>query len=82
MTALAIVFWVSAGLVLYAHAGYFLLLGLWIACGPAGPRGPAPGPVELPSVSVIVAAYAEGEVIAEPRSRTCARSTTRPSCSR
>ena len=38
MTALAIVFWVSAGLVLYAHAGYFLLLWVVIGRGPAGGR--------------------------------------------
>jgi cellulose synthase/poly-beta-1,6-N-acetylglucosamine synthase-like glycosyltransferase len=61
VTALAIVFWVSAGLVLYAHAGYFLLLALIGRFG----RRPAVGDfTERPSVSVIVAAYAEAEVIA------------------
>ena len=60
MTALAIVFWVSAGLVLYAHAGYFVLLSLLARVTrhrPVDSRG------ELPAVSVIVAAYAEADVI-------------------
>ena len=61
MTALAIVFWVSAGLVLYAHAGYFLLLSL---IGRVRRRPALPDAAERPSVSVIVAAYAEAEVIA------------------
>ena len=34
MTALAIVFWISVGLVLYTHAGYFAAaLGSSIGCG-------------------------------------------------
>jgi glycosyltransferase involved in cell wall biosynthesis len=64
VTALAIIFWISAGLVLYAHAGYFLLL--WAVDRMRARRG-ADGAVEageLPSVSVIVAAYAEAGVIA------------------
>ncbi|MGZ4182388.1 MAG: glycosyltransferase [Solirubrobacteraceae bacterium] len=64
MTALAIVFWISAGLVLYAHAGYFLLLWVVDRVRPGRSAGPHAGIGELPSVSVIVAAYAEGEVIA------------------
>ncbi len=64
MTALAIVFWISAGLVLYAHAGYFLLLWVVDRVRPGRSAGPGAGIGELPSVSVIVAAYAEGEVIA------------------
>ena len=60
MTALAILFWISVGLVFYAHAGYFLLL--WALARVAG-RETSPPDGELPSVSVIVAAYAEGEVI-------------------
>jgi hypothetical protein len=64
VTALAIVFWVSAGLLLYAHAGYGALLALLaqlrrrhaeLTPGTAG---------ELPTVSVIVPAYAEQDVIA------------------
>ncbi|MGZ4195599.1 MAG: glycosyltransferase family 2 protein [Solirubrobacteraceae bacterium] len=63
MTALAIVFWLSAGLVLYAHAGYFLLL--WAVDRLRPGRSSGPVAVELPSVSVIVAAYAEARVIAD-----------------
>jgi cellulose synthase/poly-beta-1,6-N-acetylglucosamine synthase-like glycosyltransferase len=60
VTALAIVFWLSVGLVLYAHAGYFVLLWAVDRVRPAPPGAPA---AELPSVSVIVAAYAEATVI-------------------
>ncbi len=64
MTALAIVFWISVGLVLYAHAGYFLLLWVVDRLRP-GRRASAGAEIgELPPVSVIVAAYAEAEVIA------------------
>jgi glycosyltransferase involved in cell wall biosynthesis len=67
VTALAIVFWASAGLLVYAHAGYWALLAL-LARGRPGAAGsggrPMGGDAELPSVSVIVAAYAEQEVIA------------------
>jgi cellulose synthase/poly-beta-1,6-N-acetylglucosamine synthase-like glycosyltransferase len=63
VTAIAIVFWISVGLVLYAHAGYFLLLWVVDRVRPARLAGPVPDAGELPSVSVIVAAYAEGEVI-------------------
>jgi len=63
VTAIAIVFWISVGLVLYAHAGYFLLLWVVDRVRPARLAGPLPDTGELPSVSVIVAAYAEGEVI-------------------
>ena len=64
MTALAIVFWISAGLVLYAHAGYFLLLWVVDRVRPARPAAREAQADELPSISVIVAAYAEAEVIA------------------
>jgi glycosyltransferase involved in cell wall biosynthesis len=69
MTLVAIVFWVSVGLVLYAHVGYPVLLGLlaWLrGARAAGSRTRPRQPVddELPSVSVIVAAYAEQDVIA------------------
>ncbi|HKO26865.1 MAG TPA: glycosyltransferase [Solirubrobacteraceae bacterium] len=64
MTALEVVFWVSAALLLYTQLGYPLLLAAL-----AGARGPArfawPGDQPLPSVSVIVAAYAEEAVIGE-----------------
>jgi cellulose synthase/poly-beta-1,6-N-acetylglucosamine synthase-like glycosyltransferase len=53
-------FWASAALIVYTHAGYPLLLWL-VARG----RRPAREPlVELPRVSLIVAAYDEEQVIA------------------
>ncbi len=66
MTALAIVFWVCAGLLVYTHLGYPLLLTLLTLLARLGhEEAPAPGPPEgMPSVSVIVPAYAEQEVIA------------------
>jgi cellulose synthase/poly-beta-1,6-N-acetylglucosamine synthase-like glycosyltransferase len=62
VTALAIVFWVCVGLLVYAHAGYALLLAAIARLR----RAPAPSPVaaaELPTVSVVVPAYAEQDVI-------------------
>ncbi len=64
MNAVAIIFWVSAGLILYAHAGYPLLLGL-LASLRGRARWQASTDGEPPSVSVIVAAYAEEDVIAD-----------------
>jgi glycosyltransferase involved in cell wall biosynthesis len=64
VTAIAIVFWISVGLVLYAHVGYFLLLWLVDRVRPRRSSRLATDAGELPSVSVIVAAYAEAEVIA------------------
>jgi len=62
VTALAIVFWISAGLLVYAQVGYGVLLTLLArVSGRAAPR-PAPDPP--PAVSVIVPAYAEETVIA------------------
>jgi cellulose synthase/poly-beta-1,6-N-acetylglucosamine synthase-like glycosyltransferase len=63
VTALAIVFWISVGLVLYAHAGYFLLLWGFDRIRRSRPAALVPDTGELPGVSVIVAAYAEAEVI-------------------
>ncbi|MBV8947753.1 MAG: glycosyltransferase family 2 protein [Solirubrobacterales bacterium] len=67
MTVVALVFWVSVGLVVYAHVGYPVLLGLLAAVrGHGGTGRPRPaGEDKLPLVSVIVAAYAEEDVIAE-----------------
>jgi cellulose synthase/poly-beta-1,6-N-acetylglucosamine synthase-like glycosyltransferase len=71
MTVVAIVFWASVGLILYAHLGYPVLLGLLAWLRDRTPRTRArartrmPPDDELPSVSVIVAAYAEQDVIAE-----------------
>jgi glycosyltransferase involved in cell wall biosynthesis len=61
--ALAIVFWLCVALLLYTHVGYPLLLAV-LARARRG-RTLAVGASDwLPSVSVIVAAYAEQEVIA------------------
>jgi cellulose synthase/poly-beta-1,6-N-acetylglucosamine synthase-like glycosyltransferase len=62
MTALAIVFWVCVALILYTHVGYPALLAV-LAAVTRGRHRRGPAAAELPSVSVIVAAYAEQEVI-------------------
>lgn len=62
MLALEVVFWVAAGLLVYTHAGYPLLL--WLLAGRRRERPPRP-PEELPSVSLIIAAYDEEAVIAD-----------------
>ena len=60
--ALEIVFWVAAGLIVFAHLGYPLLLrGLVAAFGEDEGVPPLDG--EPPMVSLIVAAYDEAEVI-------------------
>ena len=67
MIVVALVFWLSVALIAYAHAGYPVVLGLIAALRgrPAARRDrPAPDD-ELPPVSVIVAAYAEQDVIAD-----------------
>jgi cellulose synthase/poly-beta-1,6-N-acetylglucosamine synthase-like glycosyltransferase len=59
---LAALFWVSAGLIVYTHLGYPLVLRLLLALR----RRPTLNPgvwEELPRVSLIVAAYDEEEVI-------------------
>ena len=59
------IFWTSAGLLAYTHVGYGLTLaGVAQLRRSAGPA-PADPDGELPAVSVIVAAYAEAEVIAD-----------------
>lgn len=62
-TALEIVFWASAGLLLYAQAGYGLLLAA-LAGLRRTTRAPAPRDEAAPGVSVVVAAYREADVIA------------------
>jgi len=64
MSVLKTAFWASAGLLVYTQVGYGLLLsGLALV---ARRREDAAGwDGELPTVSVIVAAYAEADVIAE-----------------
>jgi len=68
VTALAaIVFWLSALAIVYTHVGYPVVL--WLLVRVRGMRTglePAiPTPAELPTVSLIVPAYDEEEVIAE-----------------
>jgi len=61
-SAVAIVFWASVGLLVYTHAGYPALLALLARV--VRRRAEPIGDGGLPSVSVIVAAYAEQNVIA------------------
>jgi cellulose synthase/poly-beta-1,6-N-acetylglucosamine synthase-like glycosyltransferase len=72
MTVIVISFWASVGLLLYTHAGYPLLLVVLArlrrepatrATAGLGDAGP-PGAADAPDVSVIIAAYAEQDVIA------------------
>jgi cellulose synthase/poly-beta-1,6-N-acetylglucosamine synthase-like glycosyltransferase len=60
VTVLAILFWVSVGLLLYAHAGYAVVLAVLARTGRTRISSAEPA---LPDVSVIVAAYAEENVI-------------------
>jgi cellulose synthase/poly-beta-1,6-N-acetylglucosamine synthase-like glycosyltransferase len=66
VTALVIAFWLSAGLLVYTHVGYPLLLALLARVRRSRERPPDGDDAsrEWPSVSVIVAAYAEEDVIA------------------
>jgi glycosyltransferase involved in cell wall biosynthesis len=64
MTALEVLFWVSAALLLYTQLGYPLLLAAF-ARARAPVRFAWPEDRPMPSVSVIVAAYAEEPVIGE-----------------
>src|SRR6266516_3302656 len=60
VTVAAVVFWVAAGLIVYAHLGYPLVL---FAASRFKPR-PRAGPVSnWPAVSVIVSAHDEAETI-------------------
>jgi cellulose synthase/poly-beta-1,6-N-acetylglucosamine synthase-like glycosyltransferase len=59
----AVVFWVCAGLLVYTQVGYGLLLALMARFRRAPVR--QVDAAELPSVSLVVAAYREQEVIAE-----------------
>jgi cellulose synthase/poly-beta-1,6-N-acetylglucosamine synthase-like glycosyltransferase len=66
VTALAIIFWISAGLLVYAQVGYgAVLAGLArLHRRPAAPPEREREPGRAPAVSVIVPAYAEETVIA------------------
>jgi cellulose synthase/poly-beta-1,6-N-acetylglucosamine synthase-like glycosyltransferase len=59
----AVVFWLCAALIVYTQLGYGLLLALMARLRPAAASPPAAA--ELPSVSLVVAAYKEEAVIAE-----------------
>ena len=61
MAVAEVLFWVAAGLLVYTHVGYPLVLAL--AARRRRVRPPA-APAELPRVSLIVAAHDEQEVIA------------------
>lgn len=63
MTVLKTAFWASAGLLIYTQVGYGLVLS-GLAAVTRRRESPATWEGELPSVSVIVAAYAEEDVIA------------------
>ena len=60
---MTVLFWVSAGLLVYTHVGYPLVLWLLARVVRRRPRGTAAA--ELPSVSLVVAAYDEEAVIAD-----------------
>ncbi len=60
---LAAIFWVSAGLIVYTHLGYPLVLRLLLALR-RRPSTRSDGGDGLPRVSLIVAAYDEEEMIA------------------
>jgi cellulose synthase/poly-beta-1,6-N-acetylglucosamine synthase-like glycosyltransferase len=68
-TVVATLFWLSAGAIVYTHLGYpLLLLGLARMKGerrPFRPRGVGSTSEQLPTVSLIVPAYDEEDVIAE-----------------
>src|SRR4051794_41875590 len=58
---MSVLFWVAAGLLVYTHVGYPLVL--WLLARLKRPR-PHPYARDLPKVSLIVAAYDEEAVIA------------------
>src|SRR4051794_25948371 len=60
--ALEILFWAAAGLIVYAHLGYPLLLWLLATLVGEGETSPEPEG-DLPSVTLIIPAYDEEEVI-------------------
>ena len=63
MTVLEILFWLCVLLLVYAQVGYGALLALLGRLRPSPAAAPPPDPAALPSVSLIVAAYREAEVI-------------------
>ncbi|HET7508853.1 MAG TPA: glycosyltransferase family 2 protein [Solirubrobacterales bacterium] len=67
-TLAAILFWLSAGLLVYTHLGYPIVLSALVRLRkewrPFKPRGTVSGSDDPPTVSLIVPAYDEEEVIA------------------
>jgi cellulose synthase/poly-beta-1,6-N-acetylglucosamine synthase-like glycosyltransferase len=63
-TALEVVFWVSAGLIVWTQVGYAAALAALDRVLPARGRLTSGGPGTLPSLSLIVAAHDEERVIA------------------
>jgi cellulose synthase/poly-beta-1,6-N-acetylglucosamine synthase-like glycosyltransferase len=64
VTVLAVLFWVCAGLIVYTHAGYPLVLWALVKLRRRPTLAPGRAWEEPPRVSLIVAAYDEEEVIA------------------
>src|SRR5665647_1252409 len=64
MLLLETVFWGAIGLLIYSQLGYPLLLAVLAAGRSDSSADDFAGPEQLPSVSFIVAAYAEADVIA------------------
>src|SRR5438094_4533887 len=62
MIALAVLFWASVGLILYSHVGYPLLLRVMVSLRGPVQRRSGVQPFR-PSVSLIIAAHDEEEVI-------------------
>ena len=62
MTVLELVFWLSLGLIVYTHAGYPLLLRLLVSAR-GERRGRLPVAAYQPTVSLIIAAHDEQDVI-------------------
>lgn len=65
MTAVAIIFWACALLVVYTYVGYGVLLAVLVKLREAVcPRRKAPAPAEAPEVTLLIAAYNEQEIVA------------------
>ncbi|HXD55715.1 MAG TPA: glycosyltransferase [Solirubrobacteraceae bacterium] len=66
MTVLAAIFWLCAAAIVWTQLGYAAALALLARLRGGGPeRPPAEAPARLPSLTLIVAAHDEQEVIAE-----------------
>jgi cellulose synthase/poly-beta-1,6-N-acetylglucosamine synthase-like glycosyltransferase len=63
--ALAVAFWASVGLVVYAYVGYPVLICVLSRAFGRKPAPPVVADAELPSVSLLVAAYNEEKEIAD-----------------